>query len=246
MENELELREFNVTMSNVLTRSSHSLTLNEKRVIACCIAKTNSIKGSAVHAHLAKFTKIRITALDFAETFGIDSKIVYSQLKTAADNLFERQLSIKTNRRGNERITRFRWVTSASYAESEGFIEVSFSPEIYPHLQSLKSQYTTYKLQNAAAFRSVYSWRLFEIARSWLGTNKPITLSLESLKQQLDVPDTYRWDHVKKRALEPAILEIARFEQIDISYKTKKTGRSVTTLVFTFKKHEQLDLLIDI
>uniref|UniRef100_UPI0018802EB0 replication initiation protein n=1 Tax=Vibrio hibernica TaxID=2587465 RepID=UPI0018802EB0 len=206
----------------------------------------DSRKGEHIHSHLAKFTKIRITALDFAETFGIDSKIVYSQLKTAADNLFERQLSIKTNRRGNERITRFRWVTSASYAESEGFIEVSFSPEIYPHLQSLKSQYTTYKLQNAAAFRSVYSWRLFEIARSWLGTNKPVKLSLENIRHQLDVPTSYKWNDVKKRALDPAILEISKHEKIDITYTTKKSGRSVSDLIFTFKKREKLDLLIDI
>lgn len=37
------LAERNVTMSNALTRAAHSLTLAEKRLIAACIAKNDSI-----------------------------------------------------------------------------------------------------------------------------------------------------------------------------------------------------------
>ncbi|MCL6468790.1 MAG: replication initiation protein, partial [Ralstonia sp.] len=37
------LAERNVTMSNALTRAAHSPTLAEKRLIAACIAKNDSI-----------------------------------------------------------------------------------------------------------------------------------------------------------------------------------------------------------
>lgn len=160
-----EIGDFNVTMSNSLTRASHALTLIEKRVVMGAVAKVDSRKGTSSHSHLAEFFKIRLTALDYAETYGVDPKHAYEHLKKAADHLFERQLSIRTMVGKSERITRFRWVSSATYAKDEGFVELSFTPEVYPHLNALKSQYTTYKLKNAASLKSAYSWRLFEFGK---------------------------------------------------------------------------------
>ena len=239
------LRECSVSMSNALARASHSLSLVEKRVLAATIAKLDSRKGTRSHAHLAEFQKIRITALDYAETYGVDHKNAYDHLTRAADNLFERQFSIKTTSEKKERITRYRWVSIATYAKDEGFIEVSFTPEVYPHINALRNQYTTYKLKNAASFRSAYSWRLYEIARSWLKhceNGKTVRITLENLKHQLDWPKSYKWNDAKKRSIDPAIEEIAKFEKLEISYTVEKQGRSVHALAFLFKEKEQMEM----
>ena len=243
---ESRLNSSNVTLSNVLIRASHSLTLLEKRCIASAIALVDSRKGNAIHAHLSEFQKIKITALDYSDTFGVHPKNAYSDLKKAADHLYERQLSIITKgREGAEKITRFRWVSSVSYVDQEGYIELSFSPEIYPHLNILKKDFTSYKLKNAASFRSIYSWRLFEIARSWLGycqkKNSPVEITLDNLKSQLSTPDKYTWNDLKKRALNPAITEISERDNIKIDYKLIKRGRRVHALEFHFLEGKNFD-----
>jgi plasmid replication initiation protein len=240
-----ELSEYNVTMSNTLARASQTLTLPEKRILAAVIAKIDSRKGSSMHAHLSEFTKIRLSAMDYAEVYGVDPKNAYDHIKKGSKNLFERHFSIRRMVSNKERITRCRWVSSATYAKEEGFIEVSFTPEVYPHLHALKREYTTYKLKNAASFRSVYSWRLYEIAKSWMKhceKGKPVCITLENLKHQLDWPESYRWIHVRDRAIDPAIKEIEKFEDVEIKYKINKKGRSVHSLDFIFKEKDQLEM----
>lgn len=230
--------ENNVTMSNALTRSSHALSLIEKRVIAAIIAKVDSRKGAASHAHLSEFQKIRLSALDYSDIYGVDPKHAYEHLRKAADNLFDRQFSIKNKIGKAERVTKYRWVSSATYAKDEGFIELSFTTEIYPHLNVIRNQYTTYKLKNASSFKSVYSWRLFEYAKSWLSYGKPVRITIENLQQILEWPESYKWHDAKKRALEPAIKEIIGLNELsmNITYKTEKKGRSIYAIEFIFKE----------
>lgn len=243
-----ELGEYNVSMTNTLARASHALTLVEKRVLMGVVAKIDSRKGAKSHSHLAEFQKVRISAMDYAETYEVDPKNAYDHLKKAADHLFDRQFSIKKKVGKSERITRFRWVSSATYAKDEGFIELSFTPEVYPHLNALKSQYTTYKLKNAASLKSVYSWRLFEFGQSWVEhckAGKTVRITLENLRHVLEWPESYKWNDAKKRALDPAIKEIANFDHLDIEYTIEKKGRSVHALVFVFKERDQLELKLD-
>lgn len=235
-----ELGNYNVTMSNTLTRASHALTLVEKRVVMAIVAQVDGWKGSKVHAHLAGAKKMRVTALDYADTYGVNLKNAYQDLSRAADHLFDRQFSIRTKdgRNNAERLIRYRWVSSVTYAHSEGFVELRFTPEVFPHLNALKKQYTTYKLKNAASFKSIYSWRLFEFGQSWLEycrKEKKIRITLENLQHVLGWPDSYRWDHVKKRAIEPAIKEINKLNYLTVKYEVEKKGRSVHALYFYFE-----------
>jgi plasmid replication initiation protein len=241
-----ELTDYNVTMSNKLIRASHALTLIEKRCIGAVIAKIDSRKGHSLHAHLSEFKKIRLTALDYAESYGVDPKNAYEHLKKAADNLFERQISIiNTTAKGKERLTKFRWVSSSTYAADEGFIELSFTEEVYPHLNALKTEYTQYKLKNAASFRSIYSWRLFEYAKSWLDycvqNKKPALITIENLRNTLEVPEKYKWNDIKKRALDTAIKEIKKQNHLEITYTIVKKGRSIHALNIYVKLQDQLE-----
>jgi plasmid replication initiation protein len=243
-----ELADYNVSMSNKLVRASHALKLVEKRLIAAAIAKVDSRKGNAVHAHLSQFQKLRITAQEFAETFGIDERNAYNELKAATDDLFNRYFTLTdySKDKKHERYTKYRWIDAAKYAEGEGFVELSFTAHVYPHLHMLKREYTTYRLKNAASLRSVYSWRMFELAKSWLEhctkTNKPVQLTLEQLRDTLETPDSYKWKDIRVRAIEPAIKEIAAKDYLEITYQAYKHGRSVAGIHFFVKESDQPDL----
>lgn len=243
MSDTTELSECNVSMSNKLVRAAHALKLIEKRLIATAIAKVDSRKGNFVHAHLSAFQKVRITAQEFGDAYGIDQTNVYRELKAAADDLFNRHITIVEDKK----YTKMRWVSSATYAESAGYVELSFTPEVYPHLHALSREYTTYKLKNAAALRSVYSWRLFELAKSWLGyckAGKPFRIQLKDLQHALEVPEKYKWDDTRKRAIAPAIDEIAQHAGLQISYSVIKTGRSITALDISVSEISQMQLAL--
>ena len=234
-----------VGLSNALTRAGHALTLVEKRVVSAAVAVIDSRKGFKQHAHLAPLTKLRVTATEYAETFEVDEKNAYEHLKKAADHLFERYISIKQPAKKGERIIKFRWVSSVTYAQGEGFIELAFTPEVYPHLHALSGEYTRYKLRNAAALRSVYSWRLYELAKSWVHHSKegkPVRVSLTNLRHALEVPEKYRWDNLRTRALDPAINEISRHAGLQINYTVVKKGRSIVALDMSMTEISQMNL----
>jgi plasmid replication initiation protein len=242
MSESTELAQYDVTMSNALTRASHSLSLVEKRLVAAAIAKTDSRKGTKMHAHLAQFTNLKITAIEFAETYGVDTRNAYEELKSASKNLFHRYIKI-SHRDGDEDL--FRWVSGVKYRKSQGYVELSFTAEVYPHLNAIRGKYTSYKLKNAASLRSVYSWRLFELAKSWLNwckEGKQLKIQLKDLMHALETPSSYKWDNLRTRALDPAIKEIEQHAGLKISYSVIKTGRSITALDISVCEISQMQL----
>jgi plasmid replication initiation protein len=246
MKNPDNLNNYNVNMSNVLVRASHGLTLIEKRLIAAAIAKIDSRKGSNNHAHLAQFQCLKLTVIEYMDTYGANPKNAYGEMRRAADTLLTRHVTFNYFGKGDKkRISKVNWLSSATYADDEGFLELSFTPELYPHLNALKSEYTQYRLQNAASLRSTYSWRLFEFAKSWLNyaeiDNGTVTVTLVQLREALDVPVTYRWDNVRKRVLEPATSEILKINGLKITYEIIKKGRSVHSLCITMEQVNQIE-----
>jgi plasmid replication initiation protein len=82
-----------INMSNALTRSAHSLSLAEKRIVAACIAKTDQMPNMAQVRQRGAWL-VRLSAADYAQTFGVDLDTAYDQLKSASENLFNRYIRI--------------------------------------------------------------------------------------------------------------------------------------------------------
>lgn len=73
-------------MSNAISRAAQSLSLAEKRIIFAAIAQMGG-----------KYAPVRITAQEYANTFGMPLKQAYSQLKEASENFFNRYIRFKLN-----------------------------------------------------------------------------------------------------------------------------------------------------
>ena len=232
-----------VSMSNRLARSAQGLNLAEKRLVALGLASTDSVpqKGLALAANAG--WKIRVTAMEYAETFGVHPTTAYEQLKAASEKLFERYVryEVKGGRRNQPAEKKFRWVSGATYAPGEGYVELNFSPEIAPHLLGLRAQFTSYKLQHAAAFNSVYAWRLFEVLKSWQSTGW-YTTSIEEFWEVMEAPPSCRKDFkaFRTRVIEPAVDAIQAKAGMIISWSPVRRGsRRVQGLEFRFGKDPQ-------
>lgn len=232
------LCDMQVNMSNALARSAHSLSLSEKRIVAACIAKTDQLPSlEAVKVRGAWL--VRLSAVDYAETFDVDLDTAYDQLQAAAKNLFKRYITaIRDTKKGPE-VYQCVWVGGVRYHKGEGWIELDWWHEIVPHLFNLRGEFTQYKLRQTTALRSVYSWRLFELFQSWRGRGvyQP---SLDDFCKAMEVPDSYRKDFksIRTRVIEPAVRELVEKNNMLVTWKTLNEGRKVVGLDFTFQPME--------
>lgn len=224
-----------VSMSNALVRSSQSLRLSEKRLIALASTKIKRVeKGLSA--------RVKVTAIDYAETYGIERSTAYTQLREAADDLFERKFIIKDGP-GKRDFTRYHWVGSIKYRESQGYVELSFHDDIFPHLAQLTREFTTYMLKQASALRSIYAWRLLELMMQFKSSGKLI-ISVDDFSDALDVPQGCRRDffNLNNRVIKPAMKELQEKDGWLISLEKVKDGKKVARLVFTFEKNPQGNL----
>lgn len=237
---EKPLAERYVSMSNALARSAQGLTLSEKRVVAIALAKTDS--KSALDKARAQFREgwtVHLSAEEYAQEFGLSPDAAYLQLKAAADSLLKRQVRTLTQTVKGIKEVKTNWCGQCTYHHGEGWVEIAFTPQIAPHLLDLKSKFTSYKLQQVSALRSIYAWRLFECLQSW-GDKGKWSPDMDEFLHAMDVPESLTdFGQVRRRVIEPALKELRMKDNLEIELELKKAGRKVKGLVFTFRPNPQ-------
>lgn len=234
---ETALSNRNVSMSNLIVNASHALNLSEKRIVSVAIAKLDSF------AKAPPSKPIKITAVEFAECFGIDDRTAYDQLRQGSQNLFQRYITrIQQTTRG-ETVERIRWIDRIAYQDGEGYVELNFTAHVAPYLTALEKRFTTYKLQQTSALRSIHSWRLFENLKRWESTGKWL-VEIEEFHRVMESTKSYQenFAQLRKWVIEPAVKELREVSDLDISWSAHKTGRRVSRLLFQFKPTEQMSL----
>lgn len=215
-----------IVISNELVRAAQDLTLNEKRLLMIGVARLNDSLGIE--------QLITVTADDYATTYGIARNNAYKALKQAEVKLWERELNIYSIR------LRLRWIISVRYSNDEGELLLKFHPDLEPHITNLKTRFTRYMLSRAAEFKSIYSWRLFELLMQFRTTGT-VTISLDDFKKTMEVPEAYDRDFglIRSKVINLALNEIRDKSNLPVTFQTKKAGRKVTALTFTFPTEQQ-------
>lgn len=221
-----------IVKSNYLIEASYKLTLNEQRLILMAVSQLKNrrpMSGQKIQ---------RVVALNYQETFKLSQKNAYRELKSASDNLFQRD--IKTY--DDKGMDRFRWVECVRYEEKEGFVELHFTDSIAPYLTKIHSNFTQYELKNLSGVKSIYAIRLFEMFKRWEQKGGRY-IKLTDLRRWFELQDKYKkYNDIKKRVIEPAIRELEEKANLNISWEEVKAGRKVTGFNFMFEEDIQLDM----
>jgi plasmid replication initiation protein len=227
-----------VTMANAITRSAHGLTLTEKRFIAAALAKTDSTDTRGLMDE--RLQTVKLSAMEYAETFAVTLDTAYEQLQAGAEALQQPKVIVELQtRRGTVKEVR-SWVITGKYAKGEGTVEVRWHPDLVPFLFGLRKEFTTYKLKHAAAFRSIYSWRLFECLKSWQGAGK-WTPTIDEFHDATEATPTARanFKELRLRVIEPAVKELREKNGLTVMWTPVKAGRKVVGLRFDFEPDPQ-------
>ena len=229
-----------ISMSNAVARSAQGLSLFEKRTVALAMGKTDSMSAQVLHKASIQGWSVKLLAMDYAESWQVSPTSAYEQLKEATENLMHRQAAFKTETRRGQKITRVNWCGQSVYHEGEGWVEISFTPQIAPHLLGLRTKFTSYKLAQAGALRSLYAWRMLELFTSWQDKGK-WTVDVEDFADAVEAPESCRKDfgNLRKRVIEPAIKELREKDNWLIEWEPVKAGRRVSGLSFKFKRNPQ-------
>jgi len=191
--------------------------------------------------------KVRISAMEYASVFELATTTAYQQIQEAGEQLFNRYIRYTSaGKRGKTIEHKIRWVSSAKYADGEGWIELNFTPEVGPHLLGLKSHFTTYTLAHARSFDSVYAWRLYELLKSWSSSGQ-YSPDIEAFQDSMEVPESCRknFKDLRTRVIEPAVRAINAQSDVVVQWEPLRQGaRKVTGLEFRFvpKAQTPLDL----
>jgi plasmid replication initiation protein len=230
-----------ITMSNALTRAGHGLTLSEKRLVVMALSKLDSMKPFIKDT----IYRTKITAAEYASECDVSMDTAYDQLQSASKGLFDSRITFyePAHKREGRQITptqvNMRWVGEANYQKGEGWIELHWWPDTAKHLIGLKRQFTSYKLQQATALRSIYSWRLLELLMRFESTGWA-EYTIEDFAVSMDATDKQKADFaaIRRKMIEPAIKELQEKDGWLITWDTIKTGRKIKSVRFEFTRNK--------
>lgn len=225
-----------VVKDNALMNASYNLEVTEQRLILLAI-----INARETQQGITSDSKLEIHANDYASQFQVTKEAAYKALKTAVNNLFERQFSFREETKKGIGIVRSRWVSRIKYIDDSAILEITFAPDVVPLITRLEKHFTSYQIQQVTQLTGKYAIRLYELLIAWREVGKVPQIELSDFREKLGVEaDEYKaMNHFKSRVLEPSIKQINQHTDITVSYEQHKKGRTITGFSFRFKQKQQ-------
>lgn len=214
-----------VTKSNNLVEARYHFSIWETRVFTKLV--------SLIQPGDADFKKYKLHIKDLVQFFGVNDNDAYVKIKAVPDSLLKKVVTIPYTENGEERLLKTGLIAQATIPKKkEGYIELSFHPDLKPYLLQLKRTFLSYDIRNVLKISSVYSIRIYELLKQYetLGYRE---FDLQELKIILGVSDKYKlYGHFKSRIIIKAQDDLQQHTDISFSFTEIKKGRKVTAILF--------------
>ena len=132
------------------------------------------------------------------------------------------------------------WFSSVTHNE-DGTIKISFDTELLPYLLQLRTNFTTYTLDNILPMKKKYSIRFYELLKQYQKIGKR-NFTVSELREILNCENEYlKFAEFERRIIVPAVKEINDHSDIYVEYKKLKTGRIITEIEFIIKSKRAVE-----
>lgn len=218
-----------VRKSNDLVEARFKFDLYEMRLFLKMV--------SMVKNEDADFQVYRVYLRDVVQDFELGNS-GYERIREAARRLMSKVITLYLEH--DLGIMRFETpvvigLGSFDKGVGERFVEVSFHPNLKPHLLNLKSRFLLYDMRNILRLPSTYSIRMYELLKQYERIGKR-RFRVDSLKEILGVAEGYPlYGNFKQRVLDKAQKDLEKHTDISFTYEERKEGKMVTELVFNIK-----------
>ena len=224
-----------VFQHNNLIEARYSLTLQEKKIILWLT--------SQIQPDDKDFKKHTLTVRDFMELMGLTGNSNYKELQKITLGLMRKVLIIKEPEL--KVTTQVSWLNSARYEEGEGFIRLSFAPEMHPFLLNLKKTFTVISITDLMQFKSIHAIRIYELLKQYQDIGER-TLTIEEIKECCGVTGKLtKYSDFEKNILLIAQREINEKSDIHFDFERQKHVRKITDIKFIISKNKAYELRND-
>ena len=216
-----------VVKHNDLIEAKYDLNLNELKIILYAVSKLDRDKE--------KFNLLTLNIREFFNLLGTTQER-YSEIREIIKELRKKEIIVKKD--GNELIV--GWLSSIEYLGDQGEIELEFSEKLMPYLLQLKERFTRYELKNVLYFKNKYSIRIYELLKQYEKIGKR-EINIKELRGYLGIKEGEykRFDNFDRVILKGTKEEINEHTDIEINYEKIKTGRRITSILFTIEAKDQ-------
>ncbi len=214
-----------VRKSNALIQNAmYSLTLSQQKLMLHIFAM---IKPSDT-----ELPRYEMSIYEFLKLCGVDphNGSMYKQVKKNIEDIANAKVQW-IRLAGTQKITMFRWLSSAPIDEGTGKIVLTLDQSLKPHLIQLKEFYTTMNITYTLPMKSQYSIKIYELCKSYQNLylekkkkGEPLVWSIETLKKQVDC-NASNWAHVRRTVLDKAKSEINGKTDILFDYAVYEKDR---------------------
>lgn len=226
-------RSFVVAKDNrLITKSRYSLTLQQQKILLYLISRikpTDEI-GTVYELPISAFIKV----------CGYDNAYYYKAIKGDIKKLRDTSSWIEIE---NGKEVLFSWIDTAEINHNSGKIRITFHSTVSPYLFELREKYTQYSLYNVLCLSHKYSIRLYEYLMS-MKYKKIFEVPVDELKKRIDAEKYEAFGNFHSRVLKPAVYDINDYTDINIEYKMKKSGKTITSIIFKVSENDYMDYTI--
>ena len=222
-------RDYSIFKSNeIIRKAKYDLSLQELKVLSYCF--------SMIKPNDSIETAYTFSIIDFCKVAGIDYQNGknYKNVKNALTKLLTRVFWM-TDTDGSE--VSYHWIEKVKIHRGKGKITVRFDEGLKRHLFGLFANYTQYELLCTLPMQSQYSFRLYELLKSYAFTHE-YSIDIDELKKYLHAEQYNNFKDFRIRVIEQAVREVNLYTDIEISYEPLKDGRKVKTIIFRIRQRD--------
>ena len=210
--------------NDLIQNAMYSLTLSQQKLMLHIFAM---IKPSDT-----ELPRYEMSIYEFLKLCGVDphNGSMYKQVKKNIEDIANAKVQW-IRLAGTQKITMFRWLSSATIDEGTGKIVLTLDQSLKPHLIQLKEFYTTMNITYTLPMKSQYSIKIYELCKSYQNLylekkkkGEPLVWSIETLKKQVDC-NASNWAHVRRTVLDKAKSEINGKTDILFDYAVYEKDR---------------------
>ena len=232
MQAEVPVATFSERGNQNIVRKSNDLIQNAMYSLSLSQQKLMLHIFSMIKPSDTELPRYEMSIYEFLKLCGVDphNGSMYKQVKKNIEDIANAKVQW-IRLAGTQKITMFRWLSSATIDEGTGKIVLTLDQSLKPHLIQLKEFYTTMNITYTLPMKSQYSLKIYELCKSYQNLyltkkekGEPLVWSIETLKKQVDC-NAANWAHVRRTVLDKAKSEINGHTDIYFDYEVYEKDR---------------------
>lgn len=231
----IQRRDYKIVKANeIVQKAKYDLSITELKIMSYIF----SMVRPTDHDGQAYTFSVK----EFCDVCGIDSTSGkhYATIKAYLKGLRDKSFWLMKD---DGSTTTVGWLAKATVVPKSGVAQVKLDEDLSKYIINLvDTPYTQYELICTLPMRSQYSFKLFELLRSY-AIRKKITFEIDEFKDTLMVQNYKNFKDLRVKVIEPAIKEINVYTDIEVSWHPVFKGRKVIQVTFEISMKDNFDRL---